>query len=75
LDAVEIAVEIDLEQGRRAVGWTTRCFRRHTRKTKGREVELPNRVVLGHIIIQAVGQQSRLTAVLALDEPPHPDLP
>ena len=62
LDAVEVAVEIDLQNGRWAIAGTACRLRVHPVKTQSDQIELanenidhPDRVVLGHVILQAVG--------------------
>jgi hypothetical protein len=74
-------VKVDLEQGGGMVRWAARHLRHDARKSQGCEVQFvderlnnPNRIVFGHIIVQAIGKQCRLSAVLALNETLHPDL-
>ncbi len=57
-------------------------FRHDPGKAHGAEVEFvdedfddPDRIVLRHVIIQALGKQCRLPAILALDKSLHPDSP
>ena len=78
LDAVQIAVDIQLEQHRRVVAGASGGGRRGAFKPELPQVELlderfddTHRVVLGHIIVQARRQQGRLAAVLAFDESLH----
>ena len=77
LDAVEIAVEVDLRQRRRMVGRPPGRRRLHALKADRRQVQLiderlddPNWIVLGHIIVQRSRQQERLPPVLILNETP-----
>ena len=81
LNAVEIAVDVDLEQGGGMVRWAARHLRHDAGKAQGREVELvdedinnPNRIVFGHIVVQAVRKQGRLPTILTLNETLHRDL-
>ncbi len=62
LDAVEVAAQIDLQKGRWVIAGTTCRLRLHSVKTQSGQIELasenidhPDRVVLGHVILQAVG--------------------
>jgi len=80
-DAVEVAVEIDLEQDRRMVGGTARCLWNGAREGKRCQIELidehfdeANRIVAGDIVVQAIGKQRDLLTVLTCDEALHPDL-
>jgi hypothetical protein len=82
LNAVEIAVEVDLQQRRGMVGWPPRRRRRHPRKPQGGKVQLvdedldhPNRVLLADIIFQAVREQRPLHPIFAIDEPMHRQAP
>src|SRR6267142_237544 len=82
LQAVEIAVEVNLQQRRGMIGRPSRRRRRHPRKSQGGKVQLldedldhPNRVLLADIIFQAVRQQRLLHAIFAIDEPMHRSSP
>jgi len=82
LQAVEIAVEVDLQQRRGMVGRPARRRRRHPGKPQGCEVQFrdedldrPNRVLLADIILQAVRQQRLLHPIFAIDEPMHRQAP
>ena len=55
-------------------------FRHNTGKAQRFQVEFVNediddadRIVLRHVVVQAVGKQCRLLAILALDETLHPN--
>jgi len=61
LEAVEVAVEVNLQQRRGMIGRPARRRRRHPRKSQGGKVQFvdedldhPNRVLLADIIFQAV---------------------
>ena len=61
LNAVKVAVKVDLQQRRGVVGWPARRRRRHPGKSQGGQVQFvdenlnhPNRVLLIDIILQAV---------------------
>ncbi len=78
LDAVQVAVDVNLEQYRRVVGRTARVRRRGTCEAKHLEIEFchegvddPNRVVLANEVIQTFGQQRDLLPVFAFDESLH----
>src|SRR5262249_1850392 len=78
LDAVQIAVQVDLQQRRGMIGRPA-CRRRcHPRKTQARQVQFvdedldyPNRVLLADVILKAVRQQRWLHPIFAIDEPMH----
>src|ERR1700676_2897942 len=60
LDAVEVAVEIDLQQGRWMIAWPACCLRGHPLKTQLGQIELsnenidhPNRIIIGYVVFQA----------------------
>jgi len=82
LQAVEVAIEVDLQQ-RRGMICRPACRRRcHPRKPQGSKVQFvdedldhPNRVLLADVILQAVRQQRRLPPVFAIDEPMHRHIP
>ena len=80
LDAIEIAVEIDLQQRRGMIGRPPCHLRHNAGKAQGREVQFvdeslddANRIVLRHIVVQAIRKQCRLPPVLTLNETLHPD--
>src|SRR5205814_6556502 len=61
LNAVEIAVEVNLQQRRGMIGRPARRRRRHSRKPQGGKVQFvdedlnhPNRVLLADVILQAM---------------------
>ena len=62
------------------IGGPTGHLRHNTRKAQRFQVEFVNediddthRIVFRHVVVQAVGKQCRLPAILALDEALHPD--
>ena len=78
LDAVQIPVDIQLEQHRRVIAGPSGGGRRGTLKPQLPQIELlderfdhAHRVVLGHIIVQARRQQGGLASILAFDESLH----
>ncbi|KES24287.1 hypothetical protein FG99_11055 [Pseudomonas sp. AAC] len=78
LDAIEIAVDVYLQQDGRVVRRAA-CFGgNHTVKAQAAEIEFidehidySNRVGVRDVIIQALEQQSALTSMLTLDETLH----
>ena len=80
LDAIEIAVKIDLQQGRWIIGRTPRRIRNNPGKPQraqikfvNKSIDHPNRVVLRHILFQAFRKQHRLTPIRALNISRHPN--
>ncbi len=80
-DAVQIAVEVELQQHRRIVGRTSRRSRLRPGEAQGAQVEFVDeslddayRVVLGHVVVQRSGKKPRLTPIFPFDEPTHADL-
>jgi hypothetical protein len=78
LDAIEIAIEIDLQQRCRMISRPSRRFRRNTGKAHRRQVKFvdeniddADRVLVRHIIFQTVREQCRLPPVFALNETLH----
>ena len=81
LDAIEITVEIDLQQRRGVIGWSPRRFRHNAGKAQGSQVKLvnediddANRIVLPNIVFQNVREQCRLPPIRALNKTVHPNL-
>src|SRR5210317_263481 len=77
LHPVEIAVDEQLEHGRRVISRTTRIVGLGL-EAKIAQVEFidehidhPYRAVFGYIVIEAFGKQRRLSAVFALNESAH----
>jgi hypothetical protein len=78
LHAVEVAVDVDLQQHARVVAGPASRGRHHPFETNAGEVQLiherindANRVVLAYEVIQALRQQRDLLSILALDVSRH----
>ena len=78
LHAVEVAVDVDLQQHAGVVAGPARRGRHHPFKTNAGEIQLiherindTNRVVLTYEVIQALRQQRVLLSILALDVSRH----
>src|ERR1700719_3189582 len=74
-DLVDVAVNVDLQQRARMIGWTSGRFRNHTVKAQRPEIQLidkhvdhPHRVVLSNVVIQILGKQNALYTVFTLNE-------
>src|ERR1700732_3151022 len=77
-DLVDVAVNVDLQQRARMIGWTPGRFWNHTVKAQRPEIQLidkhvdhPHRVVLSNVVIQILGKQHALYTVFALNEARH----
>src|ERR1700675_1789052 len=77
-DLVDVAVNVDLQQRARMIGWTSGRFWNHTVKAQRPEIQLidkhvdhPHRVVLSNEVIQILGKQNALYTVFALNEARH----
>ncbi|AIN61280.1 hypothetical protein HMPREF2886_22945 [Pseudomonas sp. HMSC066A08] len=78
LDAIEIAVDVDLQQVGRMVSGAT-CFSRddalETQLAKvefiDENIDHPHRVGVRHVVIQALGKQRALASMLSLDKTLH----
>jgi len=64
------------------IGWSPCRLRLNTAETQPRQVKLidkhidrPNRIVLAQIVIQSLGKQRALTAIIANDKARHRILP
>src|ERR1700731_79091 len=75
-DLVDVAVNVDLQQRARMIGWTSGRFWNHTVKAQRPEIQLidkhvdhPPRAVLSNVVI--LGQQNALLTVFTLDETRH----
>jgi hypothetical protein len=73
-----VAVNVDLQQRARMIGWPSGCFWTHTVKAPRPEipridkhVDHPHRVVLSNVVIQILGKQNALSTVFTLDEARH----
>src|SRR6202011_5207626 len=78
LQAVEIPINVDLQQYPRVVRRTPSVRRRHALEAKTREIQSvdedidhPNRVVLDDKVVKTLGQQRNLGPALAFDESLH----
>src|ERR1700724_49982 len=74
-DLVDVAVNVDLQQRARMIGWTSGRFWNHTVKAQRPEIQLidkhvdhPHRAVLSNVVIQILGKQNALPTVFTLDE-------
>src|ERR1700730_16528000 len=72
-DLVDIAVNVDLQQRARMIGWTSGRFWNHTVKAQRPEIQLidkhvdhPHRVVLSNVVIQILGKQNALSTDFTL---------
>src|SRR5690606_18922954 len=81
LDAIEITVQVELQQHRGVIRRPTRCSRLCSIKTRADQVQLvdedvhdPNGVVVCNEVIQALRQQRDLLPVLTFDVSRHIDL-
>src|SRR5580704_13102050 len=77
-DLVDVAVNVDLQQRARMIGWTSGRFWNHTVKAHRPEIQLidkhvdhPHRVVLSNVVIQILGKQNALYTVFTLNEARH----
>src|SRR5262249_33635051 len=80
--AVEIAIEVNLQQCRGMVSWATRQLRHNPIKAQRRQIQFINegiddadRVILPDVVVQAIRQQDQLAPVLTLNKPLHPGPP
>ena len=80
-DAVQVTVDVELEQHRRVIRGAAGLGRLGTGEAECRQIELfdegidrAHRIVLGDVVIQARRQQGRLAAVFPFDEALHPAL-
>src|ERR1700730_3681945 len=77
-DLVDVAVNVDLQQRARMIGWTSGRLWNHTVKAQRPEIQLidkhvdhPHRVVLSNVVIQILGMQDALYTVFTLNEARH----
>src|ERR1700731_1494576 len=77
-DLVDVAVNVDLQQRARMIGWTSGRFWNHTVKAQRPEIQRidkhvdhPHRVVLSNVVIQILGKQNALYTVFTLNEARH----
>jgi antitoxin component of MazEF toxin-antitoxin module len=78
LHAVEIAIDVELEQDRWMIGRPTRRRRGHTLKAEiaeikpvNKDVDGANRIVVADPIVEALRQQRRLAPIRPGNEPLH----
>jgi hypothetical protein len=83
LDAIEISVNVDLQQRRRMISRSARGKGRDAVKAElgkiqpiDKDIDRPHRIILAYIVIQHRGKQRALTAIRPLDkalssDPPH----
>ncbi len=78
LHAVEIAVDVELQENRGVKGGPPRCCRLDTVEPEAGEIErinegidCANRIVLVDPIVEALRQKRRLSPICSLDEPLH----
>jgi hypothetical protein len=81
LDAIEIAVEIDLQQRRGMISRPTRHLGHDAGKPEARKVEFVEEnfndadgIVFRNVVVQAIGKQRGLAAIRAFNETFHSDL-
>src|SRR5882757_6840966 len=82
LHAIEVSVDVNLQQRRRMIGRPSCRLWLNTAEAQPRQIKLidkdiyrPDRIVLGQIVIQPLGKQRALTAVIANDKARHRILP
>lgn len=82
MDAIEVAVDVDLQQVGRMVGRPTSFSRDDAIETQLAKIEFideniapPYRVGVHHVVIQALGKQRALTSMLSPDKALHLHLP
>ena len=78
LDAIKVAVDVELEQNRRVVRGAARRSRVDATEAQRLKIEFIDedidnayRVVLANVVVQTLGQQCKLASVLAFDESLH----
>jgi hypothetical protein len=78
LDAVEVAVEVELERHRGVVGRPSSACRRRTLEARCRQIQCldervddPDLVVFGDVVVQALLHQRHLLPILAFEESLH----
>ena len=81
LHPIEVSVDVNLQQRRRMVGRPSRRLRLNAAKAElgqikliDKDIDRPDRIVLAQIVIQPLGKQRALTAVIANDKARHPIL-
>ena len=78
LDAVEVAIQVELEQYRRMIGRAACGRRGNPGKSQRAQVQFvdedfncANRIVFRYVVIQTLGKQGNLCPVFAFDESLH----
>ncbi len=78
LDAIEVSVDVDLQQRRRMVGRPSRRQRLDTAEAELSQVKLinedidrPDRIVIAQIVIQSLREQSALAAIITHHKARH----
>src|SRR3954465_750997 len=82
LHSIKVSVDVNLQQGRRVIGWPSCRLRLTPPEAQPRQIKLidkdidrPNRIVLAQIVVQSLGKQRALTAIIANDKARHRILP
>src|SRR5205823_419683 len=82
LHSVEVAVDVNLQQRRRMIGRPSCRLWLNSAEAQPRQIKLidqdidrPDRIVLAQIVIQPLGKQRALTAIIANDKARHRILP
>src|SRR5215203_4136903 len=82
LHSIKVSVDVNLQQSRRVIGWPSCRLRLNTAEAQPRQIKLidkdidrPNRIVLAQIVVQSLGKQRALTAIIANDKARHRILP
>ena len=75
LDAVEVAIDVELKEHGWMVSRPARLCWLHPREAQEGKVKLiheyinyPHRIILGHVVVQEFGQQRALVTVFAFDK-------
>src|SRR6267378_2294608 len=78
LHPIEVSVDVNLQQRRWMVGWPSCRLRLDAAKAEPRQIKLidkdidrPDRIILGQIVFQSLWKQRALTAVFANDKARH----
>src|ERR1700721_1251948 len=78
LDTIEVAIDVNFQQGRRMVRWPTRCEGLNTLEAEPgkiqflhKDVDRPDWIVLAYIVVKSLGKQRTLTAVVAYRKTCH----
>src|SRR5258705_4031898 len=78
LHPIEVSVDVNLQQRPRMIGRPPCRLRLNAAKAQlgqikliDKDIDCPNRIILGQIVFQPLGKQSALTAVIANDKARH----